>query len=76
MTNEQVEQMANVDQNNLIDSRSRGNTVTGDNLESLENTRKLSRHPACEVRITFAEKPDEAAIADVLRMLMNTGSRR
>lgn len=76
MTNEQVEQMANVDQNNLIVMQSRGNTVLRDGLESIEITKKLSRHPACEVRISFAEKPDEAAIADVLRMLMNTGSRR
>ena len=76
MTNDQKEQMANVDQNNLIDTQSRGNTVMRDGLESIENTRILSRHPACEVRISFAEKPNEAVIADVLRMLMNTGSRR
>ena len=48
----------------------------GDGLEPIENTKKLSRHPACEVRISFAEKPNEAVIADVLRMLMNTGPRR
>ena len=47
-----------------------------DGLESIENTRILSRHPACEVRVNFAAKPDEAAIADVLRMLMSVGSRR
>ena len=76
MTSEQREPIANTDQNNLIDTQSRGNTVTRDSLESIENTRILSRHPACEVTIRFAEKPDEAAIADVLRMLMNTGSRR
>jgi len=76
MTNDLKEQMANVDQNNLIDTQSRGNTVMGDGLGSVENTRKLSRHPACEVRVNFAAKPDEAAIADVLRMLMSIGSRR
>ena len=76
MTNEQREQMANVDQNNLIDTQIRGNTVMRDVLEPIENTRILSRHPACEVRVSFAAEPDEVAIADVLRMLMSTGSRR
>lgn len=76
MTNEQKEQTANGDQNNLINTQSRGNTVMRDALESIENTRILSRHPVCEVSISFAEKPDEAAIADVLRMLMSVGSRR
>lgn len=76
MTNEQKERIANADQNNLIDTQSRGNTVLRDGLESLEITKKLSRQPVCEVRISYAEKPDEAALADVLRMLMNTGSRR
>ena len=76
MTSEQDEQRSNVDKNNLIDTQSRGNTVMTDGLESIESTRLLSRYPACEVVISFAAKPDEAAIADVLRMLMNTGSRR
>ena len=76
MTNDHKEQMANVDQNNLIDTQSRGNTVMRDVLESIENTRILIRRPACEVRVNFAEEPDEAAIADVLRMLMSVGSRR
>ena len=76
MTNEQKEQTANGDRNNFVYTKSRGNTVMTDTLESLENTRILSRHPACEVRVSFAAEPDEVAIADVLRMLMSTGSRR
>ena len=76
MTNEHKELISGLYQNNLIDTQSRGNTVIGDSLEPIENTKKLSRHPACEVRISFAEKPNEAVIADVLRMLMNTGPRR
>ena len=75
MTNEQDERISRMAKNNLIDKRIRGNTVVGNDPESIENTGKLSRHPACEVRIIFAEKPDEDAITDVLRMLMNTGSR-
>lgn len=75
MTDGQDKRISSMTQNNLIDMRIRGNTVMGNNQESIENTGKLSRHPACEVRISFAEKPDEAAIADVLRMLMNTGPR-
>ena len=76
MTNEQNEQAADVGQNDLIDTQGRGNTVRGNNLESIENTGKLPRRPACEVTIRFAEKPDEAAIADVLRVLMSIGIRR
>ena len=76
MTNGQEEKITNIDQNNLIDTQSRGNTTMRDGLESIENTRIMSRHLVCEVRVSFAAKPDEAAIADVLHMLMNTGSRR
>ena len=76
MTNEHKELISGLYQNNLIDTQSRGNTVMRDVLESIENTRILSRRPACEVRVSFAEKPDEAAIADVLSMLMSVGSRR
>lgn len=76
MTNEHKELISGLYQNNLIDTQIRGNTAMGGGLEPIENTKKLSRHPACEVRISFAEKPNEAVIADVLRMLMNTGPRR
>lgn len=76
MTIDQDEQRSNMDKINLIDSQSRGNTTMRDGLESIENTRKLPRHPACEVCVTFAAKPDEAAIADVLRMLMSVGTGR
>jgi len=76
MTDGQEEMITNIDQSNLIDTQSRGNTTKRDGLESIEKTRIMSRHPICEVRVSFAAKPDEAAIADVLRMLMNTGSRR
>lgn len=76
MTNEHKELISGLYQNNLIDTQIRGNTAMRDGLEPIENTKKLSRHPACEVRISFAEKPNEAVIADVLRMLMNTGPRR
>ena len=74
--NEQKERIVNLEQISLIDPQSRVNTTMRDGLKSIENTRILSRHPVCEVRVSFAAKPDETAIADVQRMLMSVGSRR
>ena len=74
--NEQKERIVNLEQISLIDPQSRVNTTMRDGLKSIENTRILARHPVCEVRVSFAAKPDEAVIADVLRMLMSVGSRR
>jgi len=75
MTNEQNKQTAHIGHINLINSHSRVNTAVGNSQKLIENTGKLSRKPACEVRLSFAEKPNEEAIADALRMLINIGSR-
>ena len=50
--------------NSLIDSPFRGNVVHAGNVEK-------QSVPACKVTVTYAEKPNEAALADALKILMN-----
>ena len=50
--------------NSLIDSPFRGNVVRAGGLEK-------QSIPACKVTVTYAEKPNEAALADALKILMN-----
>lgn len=50
--------------NSLIDSPFRGNVVHAGGLEK-------QSVPACKVTVTYAEKPNEAALADALKILMN-----
>ena len=49
---------------NLIETPFRGNVVDAGNVEK-------QSVPACKVTVTYAEKPNEAALADALKILMN-----
>ena len=49
---------------NLIETPFRGNTVHAGSVEK-------QGVPACKVTVTYAEKPNEAALADALKILMN-----
>ena len=50
--------------NNLLSDPVRGNVVRAGGLEK-------QSIPACKVTVTYAEKPNEAALADALKILMN-----
>ncbi len=50
--------------NNLIETPFRGNVVHAGSLEK-------PSIPACKVTVTYAEKTNEAALADALKILMN-----
>ena len=50
--------------NNLIETPFRGNVVHAGNVEKQSVS-------ACRVTVTYAEKPNEAALADALKILMN-----
>ena len=50
--------------NNLPESLFRGNVVHAGSVEK-------QSVPACKVTVTYAEKPNEAALADALKILMN-----
>ena len=55
----------------LINVEKRGNSTTANRPGSLENTGFSDGHPICEVTVSFADKADETAVADVLNMLMH-----
>ena len=55
--------------NDLIDAEKRGNSTTADQPEGLENTGVFPPKAVCEITISFADEPDEMAVADVMRML-------
>ena len=55
----------------LISSKTRGNTTPIKRTGSLGNTGFSDDHPVCEVTVSYADEPDEAAVADVLTMLTN-----
>ena len=50
--------------NNLIETPFRGNVVHAESVEK----QSIS---ACKVTVAYAEKPNEAALADALKILMN-----
>ena len=50
--------------NNLIETPFRGNVVDAGSVEK-------QSVPACKVTVTYAGKPNEAALADALKILMN-----
>ena len=50
--------------NNLLRAPFRGNVVDAGSVEK-------QSVPACKVTVTYAEKPNEAALADALKILMN-----
>ncbi len=60
----------------LISAESRGNSTTAAKPESLVKPGKSDDQPICEVTITYADEPDEAAVADVLEMLRSANYRR
>ena len=60
----------------LISAGSRGNSTTAKKARALENTGFSDDQPICEVTITYADEPDEAAVADVLDMLRSANYRR
>ena len=49
---------------NLLSAPVRGNTVHAGSVEK-------QSVPACKVTVTYAEKPNEVALADALKILMN-----
>ena len=59
----------NTRENDLIDVENRGNSTATDQPGSLENTRVIPPRPTCEITISFANDPDETAVADVMHML-------
>ena len=59
------------DHNDLIDEQIRGNTASAKMPKGLDRPRVLGSQIACEVVVSFADKPDETAISDVLMMLEN-----
>ena len=60
----------------LISAGSRGNSTTATKPESLVKPGVSNEQPICEVTITYADEPDEAAVADVLDMLRSANYRR
>ena len=60
----------------LISAGSRGNSTTATKPESLAKPGFSDDQPICEVTITYADEPDEAAVADVLDMLRSANYRR
>ena len=55
----------------LINVEKRGNSTTAKSPGSLENTGFSDGQPVCEITISYADKADETAVADVLNMLMH-----
>ena len=60
----------------LISAGSRGNSTTATKPESLVKPGVSDDQPICEVTVTYADEPDEAAVADVLEMLRSANYRR
>lgn len=54
----------------LLSAPKGGNTSAGETPRKLENTGVSKKQPAFKVKLEFADDTDEAAIPDVLRMLM------
>ena len=57
--------------NDLISVESRGNSTTAKRPGALENPGFPEGQPVCDVTVSYADEPDEAAVADVLTMLTN-----
>ena len=53
-----------------LEDLSIGNTNANKTSVNLENTGVSRRQPTVKVKLEFADEPDETAIRDVLRMLM------
>ena len=57
--------------NDLISVESRGNSTTAKRPGALEKLGFPDNQPVCDVTVSYADEPDEAAVADVLTMLTN-----
>ena len=55
----------------LISVESRGNSTTAKRPGALEKAGFPDSQPVCDVTVSFADEPNEAAVADVLTMLTN-----
>lgn len=53
----------------LLSAENRGNTTACKRPRGLENTEFSDDRPVCEVTVSYADKPDQGAVADVLDML-------
>ena len=53
----------------LLSAENRGNTTACKRPRGLENTEVSDGQSVCEVTVSFADEPDQEAIADVLDML-------
>ena len=53
----------------LISVGSRGKTTTAKRPGALDKTGVPDDQPVCEVTVSYADEPDETAVADVLTML-------
>lgn len=62
-------------ENDLISAGSRGNSTTAKQPRALANTGVSGEQPVCELTISYADEPDEAAVADVLDMLRSANYR-
>ena len=60
----------------LISAGSRGNSTTATKPESLAKPGVSDDQPICEVTVTYADEPDEAAVADILDMLRSANYTR
>ncbi len=56
---------------NLISAESRGNSTTAKQPRCRENIGSSGCQPICDVTLSYADEPDEAAVADVLTLLTN-----
>ena len=59
----------------LIRADSRVNSTTAKQPRALANTGISGDQPVCEVTVSYADEPDEAAVADVLDMLRSANYR-
>lgn len=62
--------------NDLLMSENRGNSTTVKRPRGVENTGFSDGQPVCEVTVSYADEPDEAAVADVLTLLTNASYGR
>ena len=57
--------------NDLISVESRGNSTTAKRPGALKKPGFPDGQPVCDVTVSYADEPDEVAVADVLTMLTN-----
>ena len=58
-------------ENDLISVESRGNSTTAKRPGALKKPGFPDGQPVCDVTVSYADEPDEVAVADVLTMLTN-----